>query len=320
MTVLVTGGLGMLGAAAVRELLRAGHSVVVLARSDHRERVSDIADDFPIEIGDVRDVNTVYDVMAKHKVERVCHVAAVLTAAGRRAPRLAYEVNVGATIQLLTAVNTLGARRFVFVSSKAAYAMASGAFGAPTYEPVSEDYSKVPSNLYGATKLAAEVLIEHMGQAMGTSAAILRFGTTFGPGKGDSKYGPRAEISEMIEAAHRGEDIAFKDSGERADAIYVKDIGKGIALAVSADLPGVEAYNIGTGVGISLSDVRDAVMRAVPGARVQLTPAPPDPASDRRNVVMDVRKAEKDLGFRAEFDIQAAVYDYLAALSGGAQG
>jgi UDP-glucose 4-epimerase len=314
MTTLVTGGFGMLGVAAVRELVGFGEPVVVFARNDHRERLFDLDGEFAVEIGDVTDVHALYRAMLRHGVDRICHMAATLTEAGDHNPRLAFEVNVTATVDLLTAAHVVGVRRFVFVSSKAVYDSPAGRYGPPEYTPVPEDYAKKPANSYGAAKLAAEALVEQYGKSMNMSVALLRFGTTFGPGKSASKYGPRAEISQMVEAAYYRLPAKVMDTGERSDCIYVDDIGHGIALAVLADREGVEAYNIATGVGVSLQDVLDALSAVVTTSTVELFRAEKDPRSDRRHMVLDVTKAEKHLGFRARNRLGDAIGEYVRVL------
>jgi nucleoside-diphosphate-sugar epimerase len=210
----------------------------------------------------------------------------------------------------------VGVGRFVFVSSKAVYDSPAGRYGPPEYAPVPEDYAKKPSNLYGAAKLASEALVEQYAKSMNMSVAILRFGTTFGPGKSTEKYGPRAEISQMVEAAYHRLPAKVTDTGERSDCIYVDDIGRGIALAVLADGKGVEAYNIATGVGVSLQDVFDALSAVLPTSTVELVRAQKDPRSDRKHMVLDVTKAEKHFGFRARNGLNDAISDYVRTLDG----
>jgi nucleoside-diphosphate-sugar epimerase len=310
MTVLVTGGLGAIGAATVRLLASMGHPVVVAARSHHYDLLDRDTEGVVIETCDIRDIHEVYGILEKYSVDRVCHLAAVLSGEGEQHPFRAYEVNVGASVQLFEASRRVGIQRFVFVSSKAVYAPPDGAHAWPTYAPITEEHPTKPASLYGATKLAAEVMLARLGANYNLSTAILRFGTTYGPGKTSPKYVFGPEVTKMIEAARTGTPLTVVDTGEQSDYVYIRDVASGIALAALADRPGVETYNIATGIGLTLGDVRDALASVAPTASLELIEGPRDPRNAKLNMVMDISKAARQLGYRPQYDLRASIEDH----------
>jgi len=141
---------------------------LVARRVDHDElgmthiRYAQRAHDLPVVGGDV-----------------IVHLAAVRTQASASRPRLAHEVNVGATYDLLTAARDAGCRRVVFGSSHTVY----GSFTDAHREPFAEDAPWVCSgiNMYAATKLAAEAYLESFASSGGPEYLALRLGNIYGP-------------------------------------------------------------------------------------------------------------------------------------------
>ena len=120
MNILVTGGLGVNGCWVTRQLLEMGHQPIVLDNRPDFSLVSDIADEFPVVVGDIQDLATVTRTLKDHQVQRVCHLAAIYPDAADANPLLGFQVNAMATVQLLEASRIMEVERVVFTSSIAA--------------------------------------------------------------------------------------------------------------------------------------------------------------------------------------------------------
>jgi UDP-glucose 4-epimerase len=159
MRVLVTGGAGYIGSHTCVELLNAGHEVFVIDNlcNGHEialDRVRGITDcELQFMNADIRDSSALADIFSTFKPEAVIHFAG-LKAVGESVtdPLLYYDINVGGSIFLLTAMSKAGCNNIVFSSSATVY-------GKPEYLPYDEEHPTNPVNPYGRSKLMIENII-----------------------------------------------------------------------------------------------------------------------------------------------------------------
>jgi UDP-glucose 4-epimerase len=160
MRVLVTGGAGYIGSHTCVELLKAGHEVFVVDNlcNGHEaalERVRGITNcELQFTNADIRDANALDNIFNTFKPEAVIHFAG-LKAVGESVanPLKYYEVNVGGSISLLSAMSKAECNNIVFSSSATVY-------GDPQYLPYDEEHPTNPVNPYGRTKLMIENMIK----------------------------------------------------------------------------------------------------------------------------------------------------------------
>ena len=159
MRVLVTGGAGYIGSHTCVELLNAGHEVFVIDNlcNGHEvalERVRGITNcELQFINADIRDSNALSKIFGTFKPEAVIHFAG-LKAVGESVsdPLMYYDVNVGGSISLLSAMSKAEYKNIVFSSSATVY-------GQPEYLPYNEEHPTKPVNPYGRTKLMIENMI-----------------------------------------------------------------------------------------------------------------------------------------------------------------
>ena len=159
MRVLVTGGAGYIGSHTCVELLEAGHEVCVIDNlcNGHEvalERVRGITNcELQFVNADIRDANALDEIFNIFKPEAVIHFAG-LKAVGESVadPLNYYDVNVGGSISLLSAMSKVECNTIVFSSSATVY-------GDPQYLPYDEEHPTNPVNPYGRTKLMIENII-----------------------------------------------------------------------------------------------------------------------------------------------------------------
>ena len=176
MNILVTGGAGYIGSHTVLALLERGHHVVVLDNFSNSSpkvmpRLEALAGKpIPLCQVDLRDGDTVFDVLVSHKIDAVIHFAA-LKAVGESCeqPLQYFDNNVSGTISLLLAMQKANVLRFVFSSSAMVY-------GDTEHETLSENTPRSANNPYGRTKLMIEEIIQdHCAADTNFKAAILRY-------------------------------------------------------------------------------------------------------------------------------------------------
>ncbi|MFL6436232.1 MAG: UDP-glucose 4-epimerase GalE [Terriglobales bacterium] len=282
--VLVTGGAGFVGSVCSAELLKGGHSVVVLddLSTGHLESVPQGAEFYPIDIGDRR---AVLDVLARDHFDVVFHFAAkALIAESVSNPGRFFESNLASGIVFLECLREVGIRNLVFSSTAAVY-------GTPTNSPIREDDPKEPVNAYGESKLALERVLNWYCSAYGWSVVSFRYFNASGAVAGNGeRHEPETHILPLLlqvasgrrESFHiYGADYPTPDGTCLRDYVHVLDIAEAHLLALSKiDSPGFRAFNIGTGKSHSVKELCDVVTR-VTGQKLNLQIAsrrPGDPA------------------------------------------
>jgi UDP-arabinose 4-epimerase len=301
--VLVTGGAGYVGSHVCKALSRAGYLPVAFDNlaTGHRWAVKW----GPLEIGDVRDPAALETSMRHHGVAAVLHFAA-LSLVGRSAemPLEYHDVNVGGALALARAMRKIGLRKLVFSSTCAVYGMPHGL-------PIAEDAPTAPVNVYGRTKLAAENLFSDLARADAIDVVLLRYFNAAGADS-DGEIGEAHDPeSHLIPLAIRaaldpaetlkvfGTDYATPDGTCLRDYIHVEDLGSAHlkALDFLERNPGCHAFNLGTGIPVSVREVLASVERLA-GKPVKIVESPRR-AGDPERLFASPDKARRALGWSA---------------------
>src|SRR5207247_6960175 len=168
MSVLVTGGAGYIGSHAVRALVEAAESVVVIDNLSTGFSAF-LPEGVPLFIGDAADENLVEGVIAAHGVESIIHFAgSVVVPDSMRDPLAYYRNNTMTTRSLLNAAVKGGVNRFIFSSTAAVY-------GNPDQVPVPEHAPTRPLSPYGSSKLMTELMLHDVAAAHGMNYVVLRY-------------------------------------------------------------------------------------------------------------------------------------------------
>ena len=315
MRVLITGGMGVMGAEASRKFVQEGHRPVIYARHRDDSLIGDIIEKVDIELGDVTDLPRLMDVVKRQKITHIVHAAAFVGAVSQANPALSVHVNVMGTMNVLEAARLFKVKRVVYTSAKGIYGPVLGEYGAPTYRPMPEDMPKTPKRIYDSAKLMGEHACIYYNGNMGVDTIVLRFATTYGPGK-TARHGKMGVTSRIVEAPASGEPFHLEQGGdEKDDFVYNKDSALGIYLATIADNPKSRVYNIGSGIGSTLRDFERILRKHIPNADIRIGPGlnflgMPYPAHG----VYDISRAQVELGFAPEYDLERGIADYLASL------
>ena len=316
MNILVTGGLGVNGCWVTRQLLEMGHQPIVLDNRPDFSLVSDIANEIPVVVGDILDLATIIRTLKDHQVQRICHLAAIYPDASDANPLLGFQVNAMATVQLLEAARIMEVERVVFASSVSALSPITEDYLFPERKPINEDYNAYPSGggVYGATKVASELMGLSYQRLYGMQFVALRFVSIYGPGKHAPRHGGINVIwNRIVEHALRGDPISFENGGdERYDMIYSRDVGRSVVLACFSTSLEHSIFHIGSGGSCTLRDFCERVKGVILGANIEV-----GPGRANRGIgwggpwLFDISRANKELGYEAQYDPTAAVQDWL---------
>ena len=340
---LVTGGLGFIGAHVVDRLLAAGRAVRVLdwlhplAHGAHPGPRNPAAE---YVIGDVRDAELVGRCL--DDVVAVSHQAAMVGLGVDFADVAGYvSHNDLGTAVLLAELDRAGFRgRLVLAGSCVVYGespgrcpehglmalpprpaerLARGQFeqhcphcGRPVEpEAVAEDAAPDPRNVYAATKLHQEQLCFCFARERGASVASLRYHNVYGPGMPrDTPYaGVAAVFRSALEAGRPP--VVFEDGAQRRDFIHVHDVARAAVMALDADAPS-GVFNVATGRPHTVGQMASALADAFGGGIVPRV-EPRYRLGDARHLFCSAERAEQELGFRAEIGFADGMREFADA-------
>lgn len=277
MTILVTGGAGYIGSHTCVELLQKGYDVVIAdnfynSSLDVPERIERITGKAPkVFEMDVADGHALEMVFAEHHIDAVIHFAG-LKAVGEscQIPLRYYRNNLDATLTLLETMERHGCKKLVFSSSATVY-------GPKNECPYTEDMPTSATNPYGWTKVMIEqILRDYCAANPDFSAVLLRYFNPIGAHEsgllGDDPNGipnnlmpyvARVAAGQLPKLTVFGNDYPTRDGSCLRDYLHVVDLAKGhiSALEYAETHSGAEAFNLGTGDGVSVLELVNAFQK-----------------------------------------------------------
>ncbi len=301
MTILITGGTGLIGACLAEKLLARGERVVLfdLAPAEWRIRQLRAAggDRLRVVRGDVAALAEVLDAVRGGDLTAIVHLAYVLGAESNERPELATRVNILGTTNVLEGARLGGVERVLLASSIAVYG-ADGDYR-PDQLPLREDaplYVARGLPIYGAGKVYLEHLGAHYAARYGLAVAGLRPSIVYGWGR---QRGASAFAGEVVDRAAAGEPATVGFGDARVSLVYVDDVAEQF-LALLAAPPARFArrrfFNTG-GDACTVRELVDAVRRLVPAARIDVTSAGERDVAGLATSVTD-KALEAELGVR----------------------
>ena len=305
MRVLVTGSSGFLGAAVARELLARGDTVIGFD-TNAGARVS--PDGRLIQIpGDLTDAQSVKQAMIAHRPDAVIHCAAIVgVLSSVDNPMQIVRVNIEGSLNVFEAMRLGKVKRCIHISSEEAYGVFRG-------DKIDETHPLDPVMPYGICKAAVEQFGRTYRDLHGLDVINLRPSWVYGPGL------PRSRIPKnLIDAALAGKKLHLPSGADSAiDHTYVDDAVTAILAALDHPRHKYDAYNVGSGVAVSINELIAIVRELVPGAGLSVGPGPYR-HGDRIEIVkkgaLDVSRAAAEFGWRPRFDIRKGLAAYVKAL------
>lgn len=317
MAILITGGAGYIGSHTCIELSKAGYDIVVVdnlrnSKEESLKRVEKIIGK-PVKFykADVRDREALRTVFKENKIEAAIHFAG-LKAVGESAkiPMEYYKNNIDSTFVLCDVMEEFGVKKIVFSSSATVYGMSKTM-------PLVETMPLGAINPYGRTKLFIEEMLRDLyASDNGWCIALLRYFNPIGAHESgmigeDPKgipnnlmpYISQVAVGKLEKLHVFGNDYNTVDGTGVRDYIHVVDLALGHVKAIDWALEntGCEAFNLGTGNGVSVLQLRNAFVAAA-GVDVPYVIDPRRPG-DPDEVYANADKAKNVLGWTAKYGI-----------------
>jgi nucleoside-diphosphate-sugar epimerase len=286
MRFVVTGGAGFIGSNTVDELVRRGHSVVVLddLSSGKEENLAEVRNKITLIKGSITDIEVVRKAM--HEAEYVLHLAARTSVPKSvKDPIETNKVNIDGTLNVLVAARDAKVKRFVFAASSSAY-------GETPTLPKTEKMVPQPISPYGVTKYVGELYAQTFGRCYGLENVSLRYFNIFGPRQDPSS--PYSGVLAKFCSAFLEETppMIFGDGEQTRDFTYVDNAVQANLLACEAPNVSGKTFNVGIGGRFSLNQTV-ALLNKISGQNLE---AKYEPARDG-----DIRDSQADISQIREF-------------------
>jgi len=295
----VTGGAGTIGSTLVDQLVQGGASEIVVLDNFVRGRRQNLDwaranGNVTVVEGDVCDSSLVEELT--EGIDLVFHQAAIRITQCAEEPRLALEVLVDGSFNVIDAAAKAGVGKVIAASSASVYGLAERFPTDEQHHPYAND------TLYGAAKTFNEGLLRSYHAMAGLDYVALRYFNVYGPRM--DVHGVYTEVLvRWMERIAAGEPpLIFGDGAQTMDFVCVPDIARANLLAAESDATDA-VFNIASGVETSLQELAETLLRVM-GSGLSIEYGPERAVNGVTRRLADTAAAERELGFSAEIDLE----------------
>jgi UDP-glucose 4-epimerase len=297
--ILITGGAGLIGSHIADQLITEEPAEILILDNLVRGRRENLQSALPSGLvslveGDIRSRETLAELM--QGVDLVFHQAAIRITQCAEEPRLALEVLVDGTFNVLEAAVAAGVKKVVAASSASIYGMAE-------QFPTREDHHPYQNRtLYGSAKAFNEGLLRSFNDMYGLDYVALRYFNVYGPRM--DIHGAYTEVLiRWMERIARGQaPLIFGDGQQTMDFVYVEDIARANILAAKSDATD-EVFNVATGRETSLNELAFALLQVM-GSEARPEYGPERKVNPVPRRLADTTAAQERIGFTAQVSLE----------------
>jgi UDP-glucose 4-epimerase len=297
--VLITGGAGAVGSNLTDLVVKAGAEEIIVLDNFVRGRHDNLSwavTNGPVRIvtGDIRD----RDLVARltQGIDVVFHQAAIRITQCAEDPRLALEVMVDGTYNVLEAAMRRGVRKVVAASSASVYGLAEAFPTAEAHHPYAND------TLYGAAKTFNEGLLRSFHAMAGLDYVALRYFNVYGPRMDIHGVYTEVLVRWMERIAAGTPPLINGDGLQTMDFVYIEDVARANLLAAEADVTD-EVFNVASGVETSLRELARQLIEAM-GSDLSVQFGPERSVNKVPRRLADTALSRDRLGFTAKVDLE----------------
>jgi UDP-glucose 4-epimerase len=320
MTTMIT-GVGAIGAHVAARLQEMGEALVLYdlsPRPDFLRTVMNI-DRAKLVVGDVNDIELLKATIEREKVDRIIHLAGLLTRQLKDRPYAGIQLNVLGTGSVLEAARLTQVKRVVFASTRGVNQIA---IAPQSGELLDEDFtmkvlSNRPRTMYELSKLTGEYLGLLYNDSYGVDFAALRLGGGFGPTPEMPSGLTGGVLRALVYNAALGKAITIDDPSlsyaGHHEFIYFKDDAEAIVLACFKKDLKKRVYNIRMSETYEYLEVVDIVRRIFPTVSITikaLSSGSMSPGHAPRDDFADTAAARDELGWEPKYDLESGIRDW----------
>jgi nucleoside-diphosphate-sugar epimerase len=309
--ILVTGAVGQIGSELTMALRSRHGSENVIAAGHHTPPSPELRDSGPFESIDVTQRDSLLQVVQKHNVDTIYHMAALLSAVGEANPQLCWDVNVNGLYNVLEIARERGIGLFC-PSSIAAFGPET-----PRNDTPQETILR-PRTMYGVTKVSGELLCDYYAARFGVDVRGVRYpgiiSNVTPPGGGTTDYA----VDIFYQAIRHQRYSCFVRADTVLPMMYMPDCIKATVDLMDADparLKHRADFNLAA-VSFSASELADEIKKHIPEFAVTYEPDPVKQAiADSWPQTIDDSAAREEWGWQPDYDLAAMSLDMLEKLT-----
>lgn len=303
---MVTGSGGQIGTVLINAL-RAHYGMNNVVSSDLMEQETE----GPFEVLDVTDADRLLEVIRKHDVTEIYHLAALLSSQGEKNIDLTWSINFEAYRKILAVARQEEIKKIFFPSTIGVYGPSTPRIDTPQFS------SFQPSTVYGISKMTAELWNEYYRNRYGMDIRSLRFPGVISyeviPEGGTTDY----SVEMFFAIARKGHYTSYLKPDSRLPMIYMPDVIKATTLLMQAhpeDISTSMGYNL-SGFSLTPRELFEEIRKKYPDASIDYEPDARQKIADSWSETIDDSLARKDWGWLPDYDLQAMSEDMLKNVS-----
>jgi nucleoside-diphosphate-sugar epimerase len=309
--ILVTGAVGQIGSELTLELRKKYGADNVIATGRKTAPSDALKNSGPFYFVDVNKPETVLEVVKKHSIDTIYHMAAILSVAGEANPKLAWYVNMDGLYNMLEMARELNMARIIVPSSIAA-------FGPETpRESTPNDTILKPRTIYGVTKVAGELLGDYYFRKYGLDVRGLRYPGIIShetlPGGGTTDYA----VAIYYDAVKHKKYTCFVREDTRLPMMYMPDCIKSTIDLAEADLSKLKHhsdFNVGA-MSFSAGELAASIKKYIPEFVCEYKPDFRQQIADSWPMALDDTCAREEWGWKPAYGLDAMTKDMLHVLA-----
>jgi len=305
MKILITGALGQIGSElsqALKKIYGDNNVITSDLRSDN------IAEEFqPYEKLDILDKNSLAQVIKKHDIKIIYHLAAILSATGEKNPQLCFDVNIIGLYNVLEVARELGIKQIICPSSIAVFGPETPKINTPQQTVI------LPKTMYGISKASGELICDYYVAKYNLDIRGLRYPGLISyktpPGGGTTDYA----VEIFYEAIKNKTYTCFLEANTILPMMYMNDAIRGTIQLAEVDFSKLKNYSNFNFAGVSFScqELADEIKKSIPEFTINYKP------DFRQNIAnswpqsIDDSEAKAQWGWRAEYDLNKITTDMI---------
>jgi len=308
--VLVTGATGQIGSELIVELRSKYGNDEVVAVGHKRQPSEAVRNSGPFELGDTSDKERLNEIVEKHDVGTIYHLASLLSALGEKNPQLAWQVNMNGLYNVLDLASERGIQVF--------WPSSIGVFGPDTPRVnTPQNTITIPNTIYGVSKVAGELLCNYYFFKFGVDVRSLRY-----PGIISSETPPSAGTTDyaveiFYEALKKKKYTCFLRDDTVLPMMYMPDCIKATLDLMGAEQARVKrrtSYNLAA-MSFAPKDLAAQIKKHIPDFTCEYIPDFRQKIADSWPMSIDDTEARKDWGWQPKYNLAAMTKDMIEKLS-----
>ena len=306
--ILVTGALGQIGSELTAALKKI-HGEKNVVTSDVRD--GQIAEEFlPYEKLDVLDKSRLYEIVKKHDIKVIYHLAAILSAAGEKNPHLCWDINMNGLYNVLEAARELGVKQIICPSSIAVFGPETPRDNTP------QETIIMPKTMYGLTKASGELLCEYYVAKFGVDILGIRYPGLISyktaPGGGTTDYA----VEIFYEAIKKKSYTCFLEADTVLPMMYMPDAIRGTIQLAETDFSKLKHHSNFNFAGVSFScaEIAAEIKKHIPEFTIDYKPDFRQKIANSWPKSIDDTSSRNEWGWKVEYDLKKMTEDMLVNL------